>query len=308
LCARAGTQTLEEHQRFHMLLSMTGYGRASLDYNDKVITAEIRSLNSKYTDIRLKLPQNYREKEAELRKIITDRSERGKIDFTLEIMSPHGDEEYSLNVPLFKKYHAELSKLSNELGIHEGDMLQSILRLPNVVATGNQVIDDEEWTSILKTINEAFDKFNQFREAEGQAMEEDLRLRINTIENLLSQIDPFEAERVTKLRQRLYQNLEEYLGKENIDENRFEQEIMFYLEKIDITEEKVRLSQHCKYFIEELDKDISIKGRKLSFISQEIGREINTMGAKAYSHDIQRVVVGMKDELEKIKEQIANSV
>jgi uncharacterized protein (TIGR00255 family) len=291
-----------------MLLSMTGYGRASQSYKDKVISAEIRSLNSKYTDIRLKLPQNYREKEADLRKLITDQAERGKIDFSLDITSPHGDEEYSLNVPLFKKYHAELSKLSEELLIPPGDLIQSILKLPNVVSTEEHSLDEEEWTAILQTIELALQKFNQFRESEGAALEEDLRLRIHTIEQLLSQLDPHEEERVNKLRQRLYQNLEEYLGKDKIDENRFEQEIMFYLEKIDINEEKVRLSQHCKYFMEVLDKKASIKGKKLSFISQEIGREINTMGAKAYSHNIQRIVVGMKDELEKIKEQVANSV
>jgi uncharacterized protein (TIGR00255 family) len=291
-----------------MLLSMTGYGRASQSYKDKVISAEIRSLNSKYTDIRLKLPQNYREKEADLRKLITDKAERGKIDFSLEITSPHGDEEYSLNVPLFKKYHAELSKLSEELHIPSGDLIQSILKLPNVVSTEEHSLDEEEWMAILQTIEQALEKFSQFRESEGGAMENDLRLRIQTIEKLLSQLDPHEEERINKLRQRLYQNLEEYLGKEKIDENRFEQEIMFYLEKIDINEEKVRLSQHCKYFAEVLDKKASIKGKKLSFISQEIGREINTMGAKAYSHNIQRIVVGMKDELEKIKEQVANSV
>ena len=291
-----------------MLLSMTGYGRASQSYQDKVISVEIRSLNSKYTDLRLKLPQNYREKESELRKLITDKVERGKIDFSLEINSPHGDEEYSLNIPLFKKYHQELSKLSQELQITGGDLIQSILKLPNVVSSEEHSQDEGEWHAILEVINEAFKKFSQFRNAEGAATEQDLRLRINTIETLLEQLDPFEAERVNKLRQRLYQNLEEYLGKDKIDENRFEQEIMFYLEKIDINEEKVRLGQHCKYFVEELDKKASIKGRKLSFISQEIGREINTMGAKAYSHDIQRLVVGMKDELEKIKEQVANSV
>ncbi len=291
-----------------MLLSMTGYGRASQNYKDKVISAEIRSLNSKYTDIRLKLPQNYREKESDLRKLITDKADRGKIDFALDITSPHGDEEYSLNIPLFKKYHSELTKLSQELDIPSGDLIQSILKLPNVVSAEEQSLDEGEWTTILQTIHQALDKFAQFRESEGAAMEDDLRLRIQTIENLLEQLDPHEAERVTKLRQRLYQNLEEYLGKDKIDENRFEQEIMFYLEKIDINEEKVRLSQHCKYFIEALDKKAAVKGRKLSFISQEIGREINTMGAKAYSHDIQRIVVGMKDELEKIKEQVANSV
>lgn len=291
-----------------MLLSMTGYGRESTSYKDKVIMVEIRSLNSKFTDMRLKLPQNYKEKETELRRVVMERVERGKVDMIVEVKSHQGDDQYGLNTALFKKYYRELSKLSDELEIPKGDMMLAILRLPNVVATDGEEIDEEEWEAVMKTLQNTLDNFEKFRLAEGKAMEEDMRVRVKVIQDNLNLLDPHETERVTRLRQRLHQNLEEYLGKEKIDENRFEQEILFYLEKIDITEEKVRLGQHCIYFLEELDKKFAQKGRKLSFITQEMGREINTLGAKANSSNIQKLVVGMKDELEKIKEQVANCV
>lgn len=291
-----------------MLLSMTGYGRVANAYEDKTITVEIRSLNSKFTDVRLKIPQNYKEKEAEIRKLMADKAERGKLDVNIDVSSHQGDEAYGLNKALFKKYYKELNSLAAELGMENENMLQAILKLPNVVATAENELSAEEWNAVTSTINDALSNFYNFRLTEGSAMEADLRIRIEKITELLSQLDPFEADRVQSLRQRLKQNLEEYVKKEKVDENRFEQEIIYYLEKIDITEEKVRLQQHCKYFIEVLDKKSTLKGRKLSFISQEMGREINTMGAKAYSSNIQRLVVGMKDELEKIKEQVANSV
>ena len=287
---------------------MTGYGRVSHTYGEKTINVEIRSLNSKFTDIRIKLPQNYREKESDVRRIVTERVDRGKVDLNIDVSSHQGDDEYGLNEPLFRKYHRELSKLSAELGIPSGDMLQAILRLPNVVASAAGTVSAEEWKALMGALNAAIDNFEKFRSAEGGAMEDDMRLRVNNILEFLGQLNPYEEERIARMRQRMHQNLEEYLGKDKIDENRFEQEILFYLEKIDITEEKVRLEQHCKYYLEELDKKKVSKGRKLSFISQEMGREINTMGAKAYSSEIQRLVVGMKDELEKIKEQVANSV
>jgi uncharacterized protein (TIGR00255 family) len=291
-----------------MLLSMTGYGRVSHPYGDKTINVEVRSLNSKYTDIRLRLPQNYREKESDLRRVLAERLERGKIDFAMDISSHQGDDGYGLNQALFRKYFRELSKLREELHIVDGDIMQAILRLPNVVASAADTIDEEEWAEVLQALDQAIANFDNYRQAEGAAMEVDLRMRVGIIQQLLSELNPHEEERIAKLRQRMRQNLEEYMGKEKVDENRFEQEVLFYLEKIDLTEEKVRLEQHCKYFIEELDKAYASKGRKLSFISQEMGREINTMGAKAYSSEIQRLVVGMKDELEKIKEQVANSV
>jgi uncharacterized protein (TIGR00255 family) len=291
-----------------MLLSMTGFGRVTGSFKEKTINVEVRSLNSKFTDVRMKIPQNFREKEHELRRIVIERLERGKIDLIIEVKSLQGDDDYGLNFQLFRKYYRELNKLAAELDIPRGDIIQSILRLPNVVANEGETIDEEEWQAVLETLNGAMAQFNNFRLAEGKAMEDDLRMRIANILEGLGKLNPHEEERVNRLRQRLSQNLEEYLGKDKIDENRFEQEILFYLEKIDVTEEKVRLEQHCHYFLEELDKQESIKGRKLSFISQEMGREINTLGAKAYSSEIQRFVVAMKDELEKIKEQVANSV
>lgn len=291
-----------------MLYSMTGYGRVQKPFQDKIIIAEIRSLNSKYSDLRLKIPQNYREKEGDLRRLITDGTHRGKIDFSLEIQSNAGDEEYTLNAPLFKKYFQELTKLQQELEMGTSDLMQAILKLPNVVATNDQELNPEEWKAVKKVVEEILDKIQEFRETEGAVIEDDMTKRVQLIEEGLDQLPAFESERTEKMRQRIYQNLEEYLSKDNIDENRFEQEILFYLEKMDITEEKVRLAQHCKYFKEELGNKKTLKGRKLSFITQEMGREINTLGAKAYSSDIQKVVVSMKDELEKIKEQVANSL
>ncbi len=287
---------------------MTGFGRYKSNYKDKTITIEIRSLNSKFTDIRLKLPQQYKEKEVDIRRIFTEETERGKIDFTLEIHSALGEGEFSLNKGLFRRYHQELLDLSEELRLPPGDLMQAILRMPNVVNTEAEELEEEEWKAVSDAIRECISNFNAFRAREGAVMEQDMRQRIAAIKQALTEIPPFEEDRVTRLRQRLYSNLEEYMGKENIDENRFEQEILFYLEKMDINEEKVRLGQHCDYYLEVLGQKHHQKGRKLSFISQEMGREINTLGAKAYSSDIQRLVVGMKEELEKIKEQVANTV
>lgn len=291
-----------------MLLSMTGYGRATKSFGSKAITVEIRSLNSKFTDLRLKVPAHFREKEHEFRRFISDKVERGKIDLSLEVKSFGSGDAFGLNVPLFKKYYKEISDLTEEMGGSKEGIVAAILRIPEVVTTAEDAIDDEEWQAIKDTLEEAFGVFDNFRKTEGSAMEKDLRLRVSNIHSALEEVDPFEKGRVDRLRNRLKQNLEEFLGKDNVDENRFEQEVLFYLEKIDITEEKVRLAQHCKFFVEQLDAQRTTKGRKLSFISQEMGREINTLGAKAYSADIQRIVVRMKDDLEKIKEQVANSV
>jgi uncharacterized protein (TIGR00255 family) len=235
--------------------------------------------------------------------------ERGKIDLLVDVESLTGEEGFALNVPLFKVYYRELSKLSDELSMPKGDIMNAILRLPNVVASSEGAISEKEWEAVMACMSEALEKFNQFRRAEGAAMAEDLRFRIAEIRRALDEVPPFEEDRITRMRQRMWQNLEEFMGKENVDENRYEQEVLFYLEKIDITEEKVRLEQHCIFFMEQLaNGDETQKGRQLSFISQEIGREINTLGAKAYSSDIQRLVVKMKDELEKIKELVANVV
>jgi uncharacterized protein (TIGR00255 family) len=292
-----------------MLLSMTGYGRSTRSFGDKTVTVEVRALNSKMTDIRFKMPSNYREREIEMRRILTDKAERGKIDVSINIKSMTGEEDWVLNHALFRRYYGELTLLKQELGIEQGDVLQAILRLPNVLGSDEDTVADEQWQATLGAMTEALDDFTKFRFTEGGAMESDLRQRIDIILKYLKAIEPHEKERIVKLKLRMRQNLEEFLGKENVDENRFEQEVLFYLEKIDVTEEKVRLEQHCRYFIENLDdKKNTSKGKTLNFISQEIGREINTLGSKAYSADIQHLVVQMKDELEKMKELVANLV
>ncbi|HHM21700.1 MAG TPA: YicC family protein, partial [Bacteroidetes bacterium] len=232
-----------------MLLSMTGYGRSTNTFGSKTINVELRSLNSKFTDIRLKTSCNFREREQVLRKYITERVERGKIELTIEVKSLSGDDGFGLNVPLFKKYHETLSAIAEEMGSPKDGIIAGILRIPNVVVSEEADIDEEEWKAIEQTVEEALSNFNKFREAEGKAMEDDLRLRVANISEALREVNPFEKGRVTRLRNRLKQNLEEFMGKENVDENRFEQEVLFYLEKIDITEEKVRLEQHCRFFL-----------------------------------------------------------
>lgn len=291
-----------------MMLSMTGYGQASGTYLEKKITIELRSLNSKFTDLRFKMPQNYKEKEHELRRIISKKAERGKIDVSINVESLGGGDAYSLNKNLFKKYFEELDELQKELKIPNGDLTQAILRIPNVVVADENTLEKEEWEVVQEIVKKALDAFQQFRREEGKAMEIDCQQRIENIAEALEEIDPFEEERVGKIKDRMWKNMKEYVGKDNIDANRFEQEILYYLEKLDITEEKVRLEQHCKYFLAEMAKQNTQKGRKLNFISQEIGREINTLGSKASSSAIQHLVVQMKDELEKIKELVANSV
>ncbi|MEM1216526.1 MAG: YicC/YloC family endoribonuclease [Bacteroidota bacterium] len=291
-----------------MLLSMTGYGRASKTWQDKTFTIELRSLNSKYTDLRMRCPQNLREKEAGLRKKVTDFAIRGKLEMLVEINSESGDDQFGLNVPLFKKYFTNLQNLAQEFEYEDQTLMSAILRLPNVAASADGELSDEAWAELSTTVDAALQNFQAFRQQEGAATAEDLAGRIDTIQNLLQDVSPHEDNRIQAIRDRLYRSLEDKLSKDRIDENRFEQEVIFYLEKMDINEEKMRLQQHCKYFLEILHNDKLAKGRKLSFISQEIGREINTLGAKAYSSTIQRLVVGMKDELEKIKEQTANIV
>ncbi len=291
-----------------MLLSMTGYGMATKQYGNRSLMVELRSLNSKYTDVKIKIPISYREREPQLRKLLIEKLERGKIDAAITLGDQTGDEEFSLNVPLFRKYYTELSRLADELSLPKGDLIQTILRIPSVTATNREEFDEKEWDVVLSAVHEAIRQYDVFRLEEGASLETELRLRIHNILNFLAEVPPYETERTEKLRTRLTTSREEYIAKENIDENRFEQEVLFYLEKMDITEEKVRLEQHCKYFLEQLADERTDKGRQLGFISQEIGREINTLGAKAYSSDIQRIVVNMKDDLEKIKELVANAV
>jgi uncharacterized protein (TIGR00255 family) len=289
-----------------MLQSMTGYGRATGSYGDKTISVELRALNSKLTDLKMRLPGDYKDKELELRRIIIDQAERGKIDLILDVQNADGAASVALNEGLFRGYHAALTRLAKDLNIAQGDMLQAILRIPNVVASATGAIDEEEWNTTVQTLHIALEQLNGFRRSEGEMLRQELVTRANNILSLLTKVTPFEKLRFERMRERIHNNLEEVVGKDKIDQNRFEQEILFYLEKMDVTEEKVRLEQHCNYFLEQMEQENQGVGRTLNFISQEMGREINTLGAKAYDAGLQRVVVQMKDELEKIKEQLAN--
>ncbi len=289
-----------------MIRSMTGYGKAECVLPDKKVTVEIKSLNSKQMDSNIRVPSLYREKELEIRQQIASVLERGKVEcsFYYELTEENGTS--TINEPVVKGYYEHLCRISGELGLKASmELLSSVMRLPDAVRTERSELEEEEWNTLRKALEQALDQVNMFRNQEGKAMEKDLMERVHSIREKLVRIAPHEEERIHQIRERISNNLEEFLKKEEIDRNRFEQELIFYLEKIDISEEKVRLTNHCSYFLETL-KEASPVGKKLGFISQEIGREINTLGSKANHTEIQRLVVEMKDELERIKEQILN--
>jgi len=288
-----------------MIYSMTGYGEASREVGNKVYRIEIRSLNGKNSDIRFKSNANLRDKEISLRKLIKEAGLRGKFDVNLTITSG-GEEDSQINKAAMERYYADLTQFAQDKDIGKGDILQTLVRLPNVVQLGEDEVTDEEWDIISSMSQEAMQQLNAFRKTEGDSMDEDLIERISQIRTALSEVDPYEASRITTIKERIKKNLNQHLSDEQVDHNRFEQEVLFYLERLDINEEKVRLSQHCTFFLEELGKQGIQKGKKLNFISQELGREINTLGAKAQHSDIQQLVVKMKDELEKIKELVLN--
>ena len=290
-----------------MIYSMTGYGRAEHREGSKLVKVELRSLNSKQTDIRLRLSANFQEREMELRKYLMERIQRGKLDVYV-ILQDEEQMPINLDERALAVYADKLKAWQEQYHLPQGDLLQAILRIPGVIEQTEYCLSEEDWSLVRQTVDAALERFMAFRQTEGKAMYEDFRLRVKNILGLLKELEPFEQNRINKVRQRLQHNLEAYLGREKVDENRFEQEVIFYLEKMDINEEKVRLTEHCRHFLEELEAEVLQKGRKLAFIVQEMGREINTLGAKAYSSDIQRLVVQMKDELEKVKEQVANVV
>ena len=290
-----------------MILSMTGFGKATGVYKDKKISIELKSLNGKSTDIRFKLSGNLREKEVYLRNLILDHAKRGKLECSLTILAGE-DEEIQLNRGLFKAYIREIQSIENEMGIKSSDLSSALLRIPNVVLAGESDMPEDEWNAIKEVAIQALENLKNFRLTEGNAMEADLRANVMNIAADLEKVKSYEKERVERLRTKLSKNLEEFMGKENVDKNRYEQEVIYYMEKLDINEEKVRLSQHCTYFLEQLSSSDEANGRKMSFIAQEMGREINTLGAKAQHAEIQKLVVAMKDDLEKIKEQLANIV
>ncbi len=289
---------------------MTGFGKAICNLSNKKIIFELRSLNSKQADANLKLPNGYKEKELELRNYLLEKLQRGKMELSLREELKEGGQSVIINEGLVKNYARQLIKISGELNLtfENEHILNSVLRLPDVLNSPEEEINEKEWEIIFNCFKKAVEELIAFREQEGLALEKDIILRINKIQELLKKIPDFEDERIETVKKRINDNLKDLNQNGNIDENRFEQEIIYYLEKLDITEEKVRLGNHCTYFLETINKPTDTTGKKLSFISQEIGREINTIGSKANHHEIQKLVVQMKDELEKIKEQLMNVV
>jgi len=297
-------------QNTTMIRSMTGFGKTSAAVSGRKVNIEIRTLNSKQLDVNTRIPSLYRDKESEIRAEINRVLERGKIDFMITLDNDADTNDVTINRPLAARYYAEIKALADELGENPGDnIISDILNMPDVFKAGREVPDENEWLQIKAAISEALAQTEDFRIAEGELLGKDMSARIGLILGLLLRIEPLESARINNLRERFQRNQDEFLEKttklDKFDANRFEQEIFWYLEKLDITEEKVRLRKHCDYFINTLASSES-NGRKLGFITQEIGREINTLGSKAYDAEIQMLVVQMKDELEKIKEQVSN--
>ena len=290
-----------------MLTSMTGFGKATLELENKKVSIEIKSLNSKQLDIFTRIPNLYKEKDLVLRNDIKKQLERGKVELSIFIESVGAEKETKINQPIVEAYYRQLQDLSEKLNISIDNepLLNTIIKLPDTLKVEHQALDENEWELIHKGAKEAINELNKFRSQEGTALEEDIFSRIHNIENLLLQVPQFEEDRIKTIKTRINDNLNEFVEKQHVDQNRFEQEMIYYLEKFDITEEKVRLANHCKYFIETAQTDVAI-GKKLGFIAQEIGREINTLGSKANNTDLQKIVIQMKDELEKIKEQLLN--
>ena len=288
-----------------MIRSMTGFGNAVAEFGSKTISVDIRSLNSKFFDLTLRVPSAYREKDMEMRTMLGRELERGKVEVYINIDSSEPQRKSRINKDIVRQYHAELKALNDELKINTGDYLETILRLPDALNMEEAHFDEEEWKQINETLQSAMKAFNAFRDKEGKFMEKDLRERIDAIEDNLKKIEPLEEGRIENIRKRLSDQLKESAAKDAVDKNRFEQEVLYYLEKMDVTEEKVRLRSHCLYFLETM-KEPQSNGKKIGFITQEMGREINTLGAKANDAVIQKFVVQMKDELEKIKELMMN--
>ena len=283
-----------------MIYSMTGYGKSVLQLPTKKITIELKSLNSKNLDLNARMPSIYREKELEIRKQIANQLVRGKVDFSIYVETTADDTSTQINTPVVKQY---MQQLKDVVDGDDTELLKMAVRFPDALNTVREEIDENEWTQIQTEITQAINALNQHRLDEGKVLEADFNARIKNIADLLDQVIAIDPERIEGVRERLKKGVEEL--KEKYDENRFEQELIYYIEKFDITEEKVRLNNHLNYFTESINSSDS-NGKKLGFISQEIGREINTIGSKSNYAPMQQLVVQMKDELEKIKEQLLN--
>src|SRR5574344_1799560 len=291
-----------------MIQSMTGYGKSIVTYNQKKINVEIKSLNSKTLDLSTRIAPLYREKEMEIRQIVAKQMGRGKIDFSIWIEKDDAVDAAPINAALVENYYNQIKAISEKTGIPvPQDWFSNLLRMPDVT-TKNDVekLSDEEWAAASKAITEAINNLLAFRKQEGAALQKKFTEKVDNIENLLHSIEPFEKSRVEKIRQNIIKGLEQ-IPSVDYDKNRLEQELIYYIEKLDISEEKQRLSNHLKYFRETMNEDGAV-GKKLGFIAQEMGREINTTGSKSNQAEMQNIVVKMKDELEQIKEQVLNAL
>ena len=289
-----------------MIKSMTGYGKAEFETGNKKITIELKSLNSKQLDVNTRIPALYREKDIVIRKVILEKLVRGKFDFSLYIENLGKGSNSAINESIIADYYSQLSAIQEKLGLPvTEEIMKSIMRLPDTVKTVYEELDEEEWNVIFSNFKQVVEAVDQFRIQEGDALEKDIRANIAEIESLSVQVTPFEKQRIETVKNKITDSLKEFELNGNLDKNRFEQELVYYLEKLDVNEEKVRLANHCSYFLETLDSSAAV-GKKLGFIAQELGREINTLGSKANESNIQRIVVQMKDSLEKIKEQLLN--
>lgn len=289
-----------------MLYSMTGFGRAEGMVNGRQVSVEVKALNGKQFDLNTKLPPILRSYELDVRNMLSSQLLRGTVDITINVRTEGASKPMVVNTDLALFYYQGIKQLAAQTGEPADNIISTLMRMPEVVAPDQDVLPEEEWLQVRKIITEAAEHLTEHRREEGKALLKDIRLRISNIEQLYERILPLETERMERIRTRITQWLEEMAGKDKIDPNRFEQEMIYYLERMDFSEEKIRLKQHCGYFNDTIDENDAAIGRKLNFILQEIGREINTLGAKANHAEIQQIVINMKDELEKAKEQILN--
>ncbi len=289
-----------------MIRSMTGFGKTEFEVGTKKITLEIKSLNSKQLDINTRVPSMYREKDLEIRRLISELLTRGKVDFAIYLDNLGTESTSRINAAIIKDYFKQLKAIHKELGLEvDQSIMQSIMRLPETVKMVYDELDETEWLVVRENLVKTLDELNRFRDQEGLALKTDIDSNIANILDLLKQVEPFETQRMENVKTKIKESLDALQLNGNVDKNRFEQELIYYMEKLDINEEKVRLTNHCSYFTETMAED-EPSGRKLGFIAQEKGREINTLGSKANESNLQRIVVQMKDNLEKIKEQVLN--
>lgn len=289
-----------------MLKSMTGFGRAEQSVGDKTFLIDIKSLNGKQFELQLKMPAILKPFEFDIRRLLSEELVRGSVDCMISLKDTGNAKPVTINVELARAYYRPLAALSSELGLDASHILGTLVKLPEVITPSSETLSEQEWEQLQSVIKQATHALTTHRLDEGKSLEEDLLLRISNIERLQDEVIKLEPLRQQRIRDGITRLLEEKVGKENYDGNRLEQELIYYIEKIDITEEQVRLKNHCEYFKSLINDDDASKGKKLSFVLQEVGREINTTGSKAYDSTIQKCVVEMKDELEKAKEQVLN--